>query len=80
MAERPTLLTLRANALAKEEGAEAVVIITLKPDGTGRGWNMEHSLFCSTRKGLTWETVIDAIHTAAEDFTTRPLLEVEEPS
>ena len=76
----PSPLSVKAKELALDLGAEAVVILVLRPNESGDGWNSEQSAYLQTETGLDWEILSQALSDASEDCITQPVIQDEKPS
>ena len=76
----PNAISLKAKELAAELGADAVVVVTLRPTEDGGGWVAHHAAYMDGGSGLDWETVSRAVRDAGEEMDGEPVIELPEPS
>ena len=73
-------ISIKAREIAREFGAEAVVIVSLRPTEDGKGWNAHHSAYLEKDCGMNWETIAQAVHDTADSIETDEPIEMPEPS
>jgi len=76
----PDPISLKAREIAREFGAEAVIIISLHPTEDGKGWNAHHSAYMEKECGMGWETVVRVVRDTADSIETDDPIEMPEPS
>jgi hypothetical protein len=76
----PDPISIKAREIAREFGAEAVVIVSLRPTEDGKGWNAHHSAYLEKDCGMNWETIAQAVHDTADSIETDEPIEMPEPS
>ena len=78
--DHPNHLALKAREIARESGAEAVVIISMHPTEDGSGWTARHSAYMEKECGLEWDVIARVTRDSADSIETDEPIEVPEPS
>lgn len=78
--DHPNHLALKAREIARESGAEAIVIISLHPAGDGKGWTANHAAYLEKWGDLDWVALASVVRDAADSIEIDKPIEVPEPS
>jgi len=78
--QQPDALSLKAREVAREFGAEAVVVISLHPTEDGTGWTAHHSAYMEKECGLDWAVITQVVRDSADSIETDEPIELPEPS